>query len=706
MVATFVLEPSIVAHALVETSDTPSRAEAYLVETLYWALNDTEKMQLVDVSSALAGAGYTVSLLQETTAPSTLTPAVDISSIVPALQSQSGVLYLSAHGGAQGMALELFDPDTSGVGFAARNQRMAQLNVLYPNKVYSTSVEFGGQVYPGVGVFWNPGLTTWYVGSQSILHLSTCATPPGLSWPIARTVVGYAVDVSLDDASYDFFNFWNSMAGYLVAPTGQIGTRMAGGAILSLPTPNGGLTLLGGVGNTTLCPAVETVTTPFYTAGDPIPANGAEVVFHFDTHMDRYSVPASAAVAYSGDLVPFGAWWNSDTTLSAYVQPAPVSEPSGWVGLAGGVLYSRNSSPAHQFLLDGNAVVPNGDPCPGVPLGDFTALGESFVVSPDNVSGHYGIKLEWSESDTSRNVTYYIDRSTSCFGPWTQILHVDSDGGSSYLILDSQYNQPPYDPTVFTPDYEPPQYFTTYYYRIACVEEVLFGSSNGCDPQWQCEEGVEYPDLPIATPPGVPSWLTAEATPAGNGKVDVSVRWPRSSGSTTEYNLFRSRFVPLACYEGILEHVATQPEEYLTEYLYVDKGVNAGIPYYYWIVTSNEQTSAQRTSQVAWVLNPTGTPGGLAMSVEKPYLCPSWGGRGDTALEFGIPKDCDAVLRLYNVLGRTVKTLHSGTARAGVHRVHWTQEGDSGQMVSSGIYFAVLDIDGRREATSKVVVVR
>jgi flagellar hook assembly protein FlgD len=62
-------------------------------------------------------------------------------------------------------------------------------------------------------------------------------------------------------------------------------------------------------------------------------------------------------------------------------------------------------------------------------------------------------------------------------------------------------------------------------------------------------------------------------------------------------------------------------------------------------------------------------------------------------------------LRVYNVSGRLIRTLVSGSAPAGPSTVTWDGRDSAGGRVSSGVYFYRLD-NGQRSLTRKGVLLR
>ncbi len=62
-------------------------------------------------------------------------------------------------------------------------------------------------------------------------------------------------------------------------------------------------------------------------------------------------------------------------------------------------------------------------------------------------------------------------------------------------------------------------------------------------------------------------------------------------------------------------------------------------------------------------------------------------------------------LRIVDVAGRVVRTLVDETQSGGAYRIEWEGKDDRGQLVSSGIYFSVLDARGTRQ-TRKLVLLK
>lgn len=74
-------------------------------------------------------------------------------------------------------------------------------------------------------------------------------------------------------------------------------------------------------------------------------------------------------------------------------------------------------------------------------------------------------------------------------------------------------------------------------------------------------------------------------------------------------------------------------------------------------------------------------------------------------LRFALPRPGGVQLAIYDVMGRTVRTLASGELPAGNWTRRWDGSTDTGSRASSGIYFARLDAGGR-SLVRRVVLMR
>ena len=72
-----------------------------------------------------------------------------------------------------------------------------------------------------------------------------------------------------------------------------------------------------------------------------------------------------------------------------------------------------------------------------------------------------------------------------------------------------------------------------------------------------------------------------------------------------------------------------------------------------------------------------------------------------TQVRFGLPRESEVSLKVYDLSGREVRTLISGRRAAGLHTASW----DAGEGVPPGVYFLRLEAEGR-SLTRRAVVLR
>jgi hypothetical protein len=92
-------------------------------------------------------------------------------------------------------------------------------------------------------------------------------------------------------------------------------------------------------------------------------------------------------------------------------------------------------------------------------------------------------------------------------------------------------------------------------------------------------------------------------------------------------------------------------------------------------------------------------PGESALTV-WPNPCP-----GSASFAFTLPAAGEAAVGVYDIAGRLVTELHSGTAAAGESVLRWDAKDAAGRPVASGVYFIRLRSKGQTE-TARLVLIR
>jgi len=76
-----------------------------------------------------------------------------------------------------------------------------------------------------------------------------------------------------------------------------------------------------------------------------------------------------------------------------------------------------------------------------------------------------------------------------------------------------------------------------------------------------------------------------------------------------------------------------------------------------------------------------------------------------TQIKFGIPQDSRVTLKVYDVLGREIRTLMSDDLRAGYHTIEWDGRNNFGGKVSSGMYIYRI-VAGKFVKTLKMMMLK
>ncbi len=77
---------------------------------------------------------------------------------------------------------------------------------------------------------------------------------------------------------------------------------------------------------------------------------------------------------------------------------------------------------------------------------------------------------------------------------------------------------------------------------------------------------------------------------------------------------------------------------------------------------------------------------------------------GRTAIRYQFPRAGNVLLRVYDVSGRTVRTLQNGHLAPGIYTAQWDGTDDRGRQVANGIYFYRFDAPGFRDVKKAVIM--
>jgi hypothetical protein len=76
-----------------------------------------------------------------------------------------------------------------------------------------------------------------------------------------------------------------------------------------------------------------------------------------------------------------------------------------------------------------------------------------------------------------------------------------------------------------------------------------------------------------------------------------------------------------------------------------------------------------------------------------------------TAIEYAMPRNSEVVIKIFDLLGREVRTLVTGKHNAGNHQITWNGLDNTGSPVASGVYFYQMTAEGFSE-TRKLLLIK
>ena len=73
-----------------------------------------------------------------------------------------------------------------------------------------------------------------------------------------------------------------------------------------------------------------------------------------------------------------------------------------------------------------------------------------------------------------------------------------------------------------------------------------------------------------------------------------------------------------------------------------------------------------------------------------------------TVIRFGLPRQAEIKVVIYNILGEPIRTIAQGKFGAGYHQITWNGKDDQGHTVSAGIY--IYRLEGKNVHMAKKMI--
>lgn len=247
--------------------------------------------------------------------------------------------------------------------------------------------------------------------------------------------------------------------------------------------------------------------------------------------------------------------------------------------------------------------------------------------------------------------------------------YLDAGGRLFYCAQDYLYDRYP-SAGAFTPGQFPYDYL-----GLASVsQDVIMNPYNIAGVAGSLAEGLNYA---VSEDPSVGTYadnLTKRSVAGTYDVLDVTAKVGEKTGVAYDNGTFRTVFFT-TLFEDITDGTNTK-----AELMY--RILN-------WLATGVEGSPTTQTLPTRFE---------LGANYPNPV-------RSSTTIKFGLPKDSDVRIEVYNIAGQKVKTLASGKLNAGYHQITWRGQSDNGQKVAAGVYLVRM-VTPEFTETRKMTVIR
>jgi hypothetical protein len=170
------------------------------------------------------------------------------------------------------------------------------------------------------------------------------------------------------------------------------------------------------------------------------------------------------------------------------------------------------------------------------------------------------------------------------------------------------------------------------------------------------------------------------------------------------YNIFRDKWE-----SGAFEMLNDEP---VTETNFSDITVPDNDVYWYYVTavysgSYGDAESFASDSDSGTMDDLTGTDDNLLVVPENFFISQNYPNPFNpaTTVSYGLPDDADVRIKIYNILGQNVRTLVDERQAAGYRSVVWDGNDDSGNQVSTGVYFYRIEADDYH-ASKKMLMIK
>jgi hypothetical protein len=138
------------------------------------------------------------------------------------------------------------------------------------------------------------------------------------------------------------------------------------------------------------------------------------------------------------------------------------------------------------------------------------------------------------------------------------------------------------------------------------------------------------------------------------------------------------------------------------KYSYVDNLAASEVQTYFYYLEATDVMGVKFQSHTLRVDQPIPEKFALLQNYPNPYNPETW-------MPYMLSSDANVTITIYDVTGRTVKTLSLGERRAGMYvskarAAYWDGKNETGERVGSGVYFYAIEAGKFREIKRMLVI--
>ncbi|MBM4399621.1 MAG: T9SS type A sorting domain-containing protein [Candidatus Cloacimonetes bacterium] len=185
----------------------------------------------------------------------------------------------------------------------------------------------------------------------------------------------------------------------------------------------------------------------------------------------------------------------------------------------------------------------------------------------------------------------------------------------------------------------------------------------------------------------------------------VSINWVTQSETGVlgyyVYRNFEQDFNTAIKFNSLIQANNTTQE---LNYIFIDQNAPMGVNLYYWLQSIDYNNSTEVYGPVVITLSDSNPPNPVLPLRNYINVFPNPFSSA-TNISFGITKDSQVQIVIYNSKGAVVRNLYSASKKAGTHTTSWNGADNIGKALPSGMYFIRMTA-GKDSSKQKVILIK